>query len=522
MNNKMKVLKISLIFMLVSMLVIFLMPALSFASTLPNSLVWGRQGADDDPECDKIGDGPYRTADGWIHWVVTQASGVTDAELVLGGSGGGYTVNFPVDDRAYKPEGPVGPMIHFFPPYFDVNTLTATLYYAGTLGGNPQFNISDYCLGIDSDLGIISISKNGLEEGDTATFSLYKADGTKVGSDLVLGNETKSWPNLVFGEYYVVETVPAGYGNPTWEYNGIEGTGNRIPAGTGLLTIDEQILNITINVTNTPTTPDTGSITIQKAGLGAGVTATFTLYNTGGQVQQPINLTSDNTSDGWNNLDPGNYYVVETVPGGYQTPSWTIGPPVDVSGTGNRIPEGIDTIMIGEESLSININVTNTPDDPPPPPTGAIQIFKTIPVQEDNVTFTFTVSPAVNGVSSFEVTVPAGSEQGSTTIPNVSFGDYAVVEVSLGGWTLDNSEGTEFTLTAATGLATPAFWNLPDEPPTVAVAGIQEEAIVEVLAITEELPYTGYNWLFAVAGLVLVAMGGTILGLRIKPKKETS
>lgn len=48
---------------------------------------------------------------------------------------------------------------------------------------------------------------------------------------------------------------------------------------------------------------------------------------------------------------------------------------------------------------------------------------------------------------------------------------------------------------------------------------VKAEPTVEVLAVTEELPYTGFNWLFSLAGLLMMATGGTILGLRFKPKK---
>lgn len=104
--------------------------------SLEHSLVWDGQGSDS-LHCEKLGESPERTADGWIHWIVTQAGGITEAELVLGGSGSGE----------FAPTK-YGPVVEFFTPYFDVEALTATLYYAGALGGNTQFVISDYCPGI--------------------------------------------------------------------------------------------------------------------------------------------------------------------------------------------------------------------------------------------------------------------------------------------------------------------------------------------------------------------------------------
>ena len=111
-------------------------------STLPNSLDWDGQGSDS-LRCDKLGESPERTADGWIHWIVTQGPGVTEAELVLGGSGSG----------TYEPTK-YGPVVEFFTPYFDVATLTAILYYEGTLGRNSQFTISDYCQGAFEELTV--------------------------------------------------------------------------------------------------------------------------------------------------------------------------------------------------------------------------------------------------------------------------------------------------------------------------------------------------------------------------------
>jgi hypothetical protein len=109
----------------------------ALASHLPNSLEWDGKGSDS-LHCDKLGESPERTEAGWIHWIVTDADDITEADLVLGGSGSGT-----YDPTKY------GPVVEFFTPYFDVDTLTATLYYDGTLGANSQFVISDYCPGAE-------------------------------------------------------------------------------------------------------------------------------------------------------------------------------------------------------------------------------------------------------------------------------------------------------------------------------------------------------------------------------------
>ncbi len=124
-------------------------------ATLPNSVEWDGQGSDA-LRCDKLGESPERTEAGWMHWIITQGSGVTEAELVLGGSGSG----------TYEPTK-YGPVVEFFSPYFDVETLTATLHYAGTLGDNSQFTLSDYC---PADGPSLDVRKTAFAEFDREHF----------------------------------------------------------------------------------------------------------------------------------------------------------------------------------------------------------------------------------------------------------------------------------------------------------------------------------------------------------------
>ncbi len=164
----------------------------TLASTLLYSQMWEGQGSDS-LDCDKLGESPERTADGWIHWIVTQGSDVTEAELVLGGSGNG----------TYEPSK-YGPVVEFFTPYFDIDTLTATLYFDGSLSTNTQFVISDYCPGTLAEHLIISktavtsytrthewdiekeveTEKKHTVDEDTPKIWLY-TDGS--------GNETATW-----------------------------------------------------------------------------------------------------------------------------------------------------------------------------------------------------------------------------------------------------------------------------------------------------------------------------------------
>jgi hypothetical protein len=100
------------------------------------SVEWNKVQGADSLACEKLGDGP-RTADGWIHWIVTSADKITKAELVLGGTGVGN----------YSPTK-YGPVVEFFTPFFPIEGLSATLFFDGYLGNNTQFVISDYCPGV--------------------------------------------------------------------------------------------------------------------------------------------------------------------------------------------------------------------------------------------------------------------------------------------------------------------------------------------------------------------------------------
>jgi hypothetical protein len=187
---------------------------------------WTRQGAEAPHQCGKLGDGPWRTADGWIHWNLTQAEDVTEAKLILGGSGGGYTVEFPTSPRTVK----TGGVIQFFTPYFDLDTLTATIQYKGTLGENSQFVISDYCPGVfDEEL---TVKKTAVTSFTREHFwDIDKSVATKNGHMLNeypkiwlyidgRGNEKATW---------TVDVTYEGYEDSDWNVSGkiiIKNTGD--------------------------------------------------------------------------------------------------------------------------------------------------------------------------------------------------------------------------------------------------------------------------------------------------------
>ena len=195
-------------------------------STLPNSLEWDGQGSDS-LRCDKLGESPERTEEGWIHWIVTQASGVTEAELELGGSGSG----------TYQPTK-YGPVVEFFTPYFDVKTLTAFLHYAGTLDSDSQFVISDYCPGVAR--GEITITKTAVPSFTrTHKWDIDKSADTENEYELEDGTP-KVW----------LYTDGSGDETATWTvdvtYEGYEDTGHALSGSV----VIENTGNLDANITN--------------------------------------------------------------------------------------------------------------------------------------------------------------------------------------------------------------------------------------------------------------------------------
>jgi len=162
--------------------------------------------------------------------------------------------------------------------------------------------------------------------------------------------------------------------------------------------------------------------------------------------------------------------------------------------------------------------------NPPAPPSGSVTVYKNITTaQATDTTFTFTITPAVNGISTFQITVPAGLTQATYSISGVPFGvTYFISESTLAGWSLiaADTTGTTFTLSSGATFATPVFTNSPvtTPPPGIAVLGIQEGQI-EVLGI-QELPFTGQNTGLYIIGSILILAGASIMGYLIKKRKS--
>lgn len=174
------------IFLLVSVMLLIPMVVLATGgnnneeSDLTFTKDWDKQGKDSS-DCPQEGEGP-RAVNGWIHWEYNAKGDSTGAELVLGGSGSGtYTPGDPIEDNVW----------HFYTPYFDVDTLTATIYlYGGEKGAGSGLVISDYCPGFE----VIPIGD--LNGSINFTNVIQDADGAVVPNELTIDQEgPKSVPD---------------------------------------------------------------------------------------------------------------------------------------------------------------------------------------------------------------------------------------------------------------------------------------------------------------------------------------
>ncbi|MCL4386055.1 MAG: DUF5011 domain-containing protein [Cyanobacteria bacterium] len=417
----------------------------------------------------------------------------------------------------------------------DFNGITNTYTYSVT---NPVATIvvdktdkTSVTITNSSQRGSIHITKSliGGLTGGIYTFSITANDtgSTWTHPDVTINlddtdttNDSVLITDIPLGSYTVTENIPTG---AIYHVT--------IPTG-GIYTANLTTSNpdVTAAFTNEA---NTYSVSVQKATVGTGFTGSFifelqrvdlvngvtnyttistlTISSAGGTASFPVNTN--------NPITAGTYRVVET---GRGAATYT-----DVSNLG--IPAA--TTVVNTISPTFVLNESNTSQtvyfvnyNPGTPPTGSIMIVKNITVaQGTNTTFTFTITPAINGVSSYNVVVPANQNTGTFTINNVPFNvTYTISENSLPGWFLQSSEGLTFTLNAAAALATPVFTNTPVGGGTttttgITVAGLTTTPGIQVLGI-QEMPFTGsrdtlfkIGMLFIILGLMMMILLPVIL-----------
>jgi len=281
--------------------------------------------------------------------------------------------------------------------------------------------------------------------------------------------------------------------------------------------------NGTIGIMNkTETVEELYKIVVVKTTDGLVVANTdfnFNLVGPGTNVTKTIKAGAGSSGNiTFENLKAGSYILTETNTG-FNT--WvSFSPDPKTSGSSGKTV----TINLPADAKD-NIVYVYFHNDPSkePPPKGKILVVKSV---EDGLTgtFNFTVTDK-NGtvVATTSITISKGEKIDSITISGLDPGTYTVTEAKGKGFVnkVPGDYVVDGVLVIKGDTATVSFTNVPKEvpPPEVKVLGIEEEAVVEVLGITEELPYTGFNWLFSIAGLMLIALGGAILVIRFKPRK---
>lgn len=172
-----------------------------------------------------------------------------------------------------------------------------------------------------------------------AQFSLYRADGLQVRSDLTTdANGQLTAAGLLPGQYYFVETkAPAGY---------VLNAQNRTTFTIGL----EQQAQVQVKVTNTQ---KTGSVRLVKSDADTAqrlANAQFSLYKSDGTLVRSSLSTDTNGELTVSGLAVGNYYFVETAaPSGYilsqEHHDFAIGfnqqAPVTVTATNSKTPQPV-------------------------------------------------------------------------------------------------------------------------------------------------------------------------------------
>ena len=361
--------------------------------------------------------------------------------------------------------------------------------------------------------------------GDTIfDFRLYSENGDYITtkSIIVLNGHSEgsvTFTNLESGTYTVVETTTGWTTEVKTTATGNYAPGNSIDAiisgGVGQEGEAHAYFRNTKNY----------SVSVYKATIGTGFNGSFTfalqkLSANGSDYDLVTTLEITSLTGGTASFSPiepltaGIYRVIETRDGGAtNTNVSNSGIPVASTTIDNAISS---PFILSEMKPSQTVYFVNS--IPSNPPYGSIMIVKNVTVtQGANTTFNFTITPAVNGISDYNVVVPANQPTGTFTINGVPFGTkYSISENLLpdSGWILQSPQGLTFTLNAAAALATPVFTNTPTGGGTtttvITVAGIstgpESKGGIQVLGISN-LPFTGSRDTLFKFGMVFIIFG---------------
>lgn len=199
-----------------------------------HGVTWDGRGTDSE-RCDYVGQ-QGRPASGWIHWVYATKGDSTDARLVLGGTGEG----------TYEPGPPAEAAIwHVYTPFFELDGLTADIYFDSEPGVGGGLVISDFCQGVKQDEEMLVVTKD-VTTSFTRTHDWSVEKGVDPGK-LYLHEDGS-------GDHSVTWTVDVGYEgfeDSGWNVSGsitIENTGD----------VDATITDIEDVLAGTPIDVDCG------------------------------------------------------------------------------------------------------------------------------------------------------------------------------------------------------------------------------------------------------------------------
>lgn len=327
--------------------------------------------------------------------------------------------------------------------------------------------------------GSISIHKTGLEDGDTAVFSLIGPGGPYADITVAKGG-TKGWTDLPYGSYTITESWSNGN---TWVYN--------TDLSSGPVVIGTANQDPTINVTNTARK---GSIelfkTDQVSGLALGG-STFHLWHL-----PDLTLIGDVVlgADGhykWDNLPYGHYLVVEALaPAGY-----LIRDPVDVYIDPAGTLDHILRLEIADPRIPGRIKITKVDDDG---------------VAVSGIGFTLYNSGKTAVIRAEKKTDAAGK----LLFDNLDWGTYTLSETDSLGY--DAADDVKITISASNTEAGKEVTvvNSSTTPPEITVAGLTEG--IQVLA------FTGIDPIIPISGGSSIAVGAAMLIATIMRRNKRS
>jgi hypothetical protein len=326
----------------------------------------------------------------------------------------------------------------------------------------------------DPEKGSINVHKTGLEDGDTAIFSLTGPGGPYADKTIANG-ETKGWTDLPYGSYSVTESYTSGN---VWTYN--------TDLSSSAVVINGDNENPVIEVINTALK---GSIEIFKTDQVTGLPlggSTFQLWHfSDPTLVSEVVLGADGHYK-WENLPYGQYQVVEAIaPAGY-----LVRDPVDVT----IDPAGTLDVVLRSEIA-----------DPRMP--GFITLTKT-----DSVTG-LPVAGAeywVYNAGGTHVETLITGPDGSVTVSGFIWGTYSVKEINAPAGYLVDPASYPLTIGAT---ATRVFISVQDTPAgggttTITVAGLTEGGI-QVLAFTgidPIIPIAGGSALMAGIAMLIASL----------------